>query len=179
VGSTHLSCIYNCTGKKLMKRVRKWLRCNQGIGLIFSICLIVFLVYLELTPWVHREVRDGFTLGFFPVVGVVLLIIFSVIMVFDARRREVPEGVEVFKFKYFLGGILILAATGFYFTIMRKIGFLIITPVYLLFFIYILGLKSWRKCALSAVIMTVIVYGVFTCIGVRLPPGILGRILPF
>jgi len=47
-----------------MKRPREWLRSNQGVGFILTLVLVAFLVYLELSPWVHREVRDGFTLGF-------------------------------------------------------------------------------------------------------------------
>jgi len=162
-----------------MKRPREWIRRNQGVGFILTLLLIAFLVYLELSPWVHRRMRDGFTLGFFPVLAVVLLLIFSLIMIFDAHRKETSGGLKTFTFKSFLGGVLIIIATWFYFAIMRKVGFLIITPVYLLFFIYTLGLKSWRKCAVSAVIMTLIVYGAFTAIGVKLPPGILWGILPF
>ena len=157
----------------------EWLRSNQGVGFILTLILIAFLVYLELCPWVHREVRDGFTLGFFPVLAVVLLLIFSLILLVDGHRKETPGDLKTFTFKPFLGGVLIIIATWFYFAVMRKVGFLIITPVYLLFFIYILGLKSWRTCALSALIMTVVVYGAFTAIGIRLPPGILAGILPF
>lgn len=162
-----------------MKRPREWLRCNQGIGFIFSLVLIGFLVYLELSPWVHREVRDGFTLGFFPVLAVVLLIIFSLFLLVDGRRKETAEDLEAFALKPFLGGVLIVIATWLYFALMRRVGFLIMTPIYLLFFIYFLGLKLWLTCAVSAAIMTVVVYGAFTAIGIRLPPGILEGILPF
>jgi len=162
-----------------MKRPGEWLRCNQGVGFMLTLALIAFLVHLELSSWVHRKVRDGFTLGFFPVLAVVLLIIFSVIMILDTHRKETSGGLKTFTFKSFLGGVLIIIATWFYFTVMRKVGFLIITPVYLLFFIYTLGLKSWRKCAVSAIVMTVIVYAAFTAIGIKLPPGILWVILPF
>jgi hypothetical protein len=162
-----------------MKNAREWLRSNQGLGFILTLLLVAFLVHLELSPWVHREMRDGFTLGFFPVLGVVLLIIFSVIMIFDRQRKETPGGFKSFTFKSFLGGVIIIMATWSYFTVMRKVGFLIVTPIYLLFFIYALGLKSWRTCAISAAVMTVIVYGAFTGIGIKLPPGILWGILPF
>ncbi|RLE15010.1 hypothetical protein DRJ04_01270 [Candidatus Aerophobetes bacterium] len=162
-----------------MKRHSEWLRCNQGIGSVLSLVLIAFLVYLELSPWVHRRVRDGFTLGFFPVLGVVLLLVFSFVLIVDTHRREVPPDLRTFTFKPFAGGILILIATWVYFTIMRKAGFLIATPFYLTFFIYALGLRSWRKCIISAIVMTLIVYGAFTGMGIKLPAGILWGILPF
>ena len=162
-----------------MKRPREWLRSNQGVGFILTLVLIVFLIYLELSPWVHREVRDGFTLGFFPVLAVVLVLIFYLILLVDTHHKETAGDLRTFTFKPFLGGVLIIIATWFYFAVMRKVGFLLVTPVYLLFFIYILGLKSWRTCVVSAVVMTVVVYGAFTAIGIRLPPGILSGILPF
>lgn len=162
-----------------MKRRTEWLRSNQGVGFIFALVLIAFLVYLELSPWVHREVRDGFTLGFFPLVAVILLLIFSVILIVDPHRKETPGGLKAFALKPFLGGVVIVIATWLYFTVMRKVGYLIVTPVYLLLFIYVLGLKSWRRCAVSAVVMTVIVYGAFTTIGIKMPPGILSGLLPF
>ena len=162
-----------------MQRPREWLRSNQGVGFILALVLIGFLIYLELSPWVHKEVRDGFTLGFFPVLAVVLLLVFSLILLVDAHRKETPGDLRTFTFKPFLGGVLIIIATWFYFAVMRKVGFLLVTPVYLLFFIYTLGLKSWRTCAISAVVMTVVVYGAFTAIGIKLAPGILSGILPF
>lgn len=162
-----------------MERSREWLRSNKGIGIILTLGLIAFLVGLELSPWVHKKVRDGFTLGFFPVLGVVLMIIFSAMMIFDTHRREIPEGLQAFRVKSFLGGLVIIIVSWIYFAVMREAGFLIATPIYLLCFIHILGIKSWRTCAISAVIMTVIVYAVFTIIGINLPSGILSGILPF
>lgn len=162
-----------------MERPRRWLRSNQGVGFIFTLALIAFFIYLELRPWVHREVRDGFTLGFFPVLAVVLLLIFSLFLLVDGHRKETAEDLEAFALKPFLGGVLIVIATWLYFTLMRRVGFLIMTPIYLIFFIYFLGLRLWRTCVVSAIVMTVVVYGAFTTLGIKLPPGILGGILPF
>jgi putative tricarboxylic transport membrane protein len=162
-----------------MERPREWLRSNQGVGFVFTLVLIAFLIYLELRPWVHREVRDGFTLGFFPLLAVVLLLVFSLMLMVDGHRKETAEDLEAFALKPFLGGVVIVGATWLYFAVMRTVGFLIMTPFYLLFFIYFLGLRLWLTCAVSAVVMTVVVYVAFTAIGIRLPPGILEGILPF
>ena len=162
-----------------MKDIRNWLKTNRGIGIIFTFVLVAFLIYLQLTPWVHKKVRDGFKLGFFPVLAIVLLLIFSVFLILDTHRKEIPKDLKAFTFKSYLGGLIILIATGCYFAVMVKIGFLIITPCYLIIFIYLLGLKSWQTLVVSALIMTLVVYGAFTAIGIRIPAGILSGVLFF
>ena len=162
-----------------MKDFRSWVTTNRGIGIIFCIILVAFLIYLQLTPWVHHKVRDGFSLGFFPVLAVVLLIIFSALLIVDSRRNEVIDELKTFSFKSFLGGLVILIATGCYFAIMQEVGFLITTPIYLTIFIYLLGLKSWRTCVVSALIMTVTVYAAFSSIGISMPAGLLSGVLFF
>ena len=162
-----------------MKDIRSWVKTNRGIGIIFCIFLVAFLIYLQLTPWVHRTVRDGFTLGFFPVLAIVLLIIFSALLIVDPHRNEITDELRTFSFKSFLGGLLILIATGCYFAIMQKVGFLITTPIYLTIFIYLLGLKSWRTCAISSLIMTLTVYVAFSSIGISMPAGLLSGVMFF
>jgi len=130
----------------------KWLKCNQGVGVILTSFFTALLIYIYLNPWAHRKLRDGFSLGFFPAVAIVLSIIFSLILIFDSRRKE---------------------------ALMREIGFLIVTPFFLLLAMYVLGSKSWRNTVLVAAFMTVIVYGIFRAMGIALPPGILSGVLPF
>ncbi len=159
--------------------MRDWLKTNQGIGSLFVIALVAFLIYLQLSPWVHRKVRDGFALGFFPVLATILMIIFSVVLIFDRHQRRTTGGMQDFTGKSFLGGLVILIGTGVYFLAMQEIGFLIVTPCYLTIFIYMLGLKSWRTNVISALIMTGAVYGAFSAIGINIPAGILDGVLFF
>jgi hypothetical protein len=75
----------------------KWLKCNQGVGVILTSFFTALLIYIYLNPWAHRKLRDGFSLGFFPAVAIVLSIIFSLILIFDSRRnpRYVCLGLEI------------------------------------------------------------------------------------
>jgi len=66
----------------------RWLKCNQGVGVILTSLFTALFLYIELSPWAHRKLRDGFSLGFFPAVAIVLSIIFSLILIFDSRRKE-------------------------------------------------------------------------------------------
>ncbi|NIN00411.1 MAG: hypothetical protein GTO24_20730 [candidate division Zixibacteria bacterium] len=157
----------------------RWLKCNQGVGAILTSLFIALLIYIELNPWAHRKLRDGFSLGFFPAVAIVLSIIFSLILIFDSRRKEVLPDLETLTLKSFLGAVVAVVGSWLYFSLMREIGFLITTPFFLLFAMYALGSKSWRNTVLVAAFMTVIVYGIFRAMGIELPPGILSGVLPF
>lgn len=162
-----------------MQSFRERLKSNQGIGFILSLALIAFIIYLLLSPWAYRKLADGFHLGFFPILSVVLLLLLSLILTFDSRRKETPADLRTLTFKSFLSVLLILALCWFYFWVMKEIGFLIITPIFLLLAIYAFGLKSWWKCITVAVVTTAIVYTAFSLLGLELPPGILSGVLPF
>ena len=159
--------------------MRKWLKCNQGVGVILTSFFTALLIYIELNPWAHRKLRDGFTLGFFPGVAVGLSIFFSLIIIFDSRRKEVLQGLETLNLKSFLGAVIAVVVSWLYFALMKEIGFLIVTPFFLFLAMFALGAQSWRNTVLVAAFMTVIVYGIFRAMGIALPPGKLAGILFF
>lgn len=74
--------------------MRRWLSTNQGVGVLLTLLLVLLLVYLWQQPWVHRMMRDGFTLGFFPLLGAASMLLFAVLLIIDPLRREVPEDME-------------------------------------------------------------------------------------
>lgn len=162
-----------------MHNFRERLKTNQGIGFILSLALIAFVIYLLLSPWVYRKLADGFYLGFFPILSIVLLLLLSLTLTFDSHRKEKPADLMTLSFKSFLFVLLILGGCGVYFMVMMKIGFLIITPIFILLTIYVLGLKSWWKCITGGVVITAVVYTIFSLLGLKLPSGILSGILPF
>lgn len=150
-----------------------WIRTNQGIGVLLTACLGLYFLFLQLSPWVHERLRDGFTLGFFPVTGVVLMMIFTVTLIFDGNRRERIQELEDMKWKWFLFCVAVLLVCSVYFYLVLEIGFLLVSPVFLTFYIFMLRMRPWTSCASAGVVMTVLVYGLFRLIGIELPPGIL------
>ncbi len=153
--------------------LQKWIRTNQGIGVLLTGFLLAYLGFLQLSPWVHDELRDGFTLGFFPVTGVVFMLLCTVTLILDRSRRERIGELENMRWKWFLFCLGVLVASGIYFYLIIEIGFLLVSPVFLSAFIFALGLRSWSGCLSSGAVMTVLVYGLFKLIGIDLPPGIL------
>lgn len=160
-----------------MPNFREWLKSNQAIGVILSLVLTALLIQLLLSPWVHNKLADGFYLGFFPVLSVGLLLLLSLTLTFDSYRKESPADLRNLSFKSFLCVLLMLGWCWFYFVAMRGIGFLIMTPIFLLLTAYALGLRPWWKCIIGAATMTTIVFTVFSLLGLKLAPGILAGIL--
>lgn len=143
---------------------------NQSIGAIMTCLFSALLTYILLTPWAHRKLRDGFLLGFFPGLAVLLLIIFSLILIFDSRRAQIPDRLENLTFKYFLYTVLAIIFSLIYFKAMTGIGFLIATPLFLLISMYALGIKSLQSLLTVSFLMSVVVYVIFRIMGIQLPP---------
>ena len=151
----------------------RWLETNQGVGALLTAILFAYLVYLQLVPWTHRVLRDGFTLGFFPTLGVLLMLIFTVTMIVDTHRKEAMEELGTIDWKGFLFCLAALAACFVCFQVMLWLGFLIAGPVFLFGMMYALGLREIKSAAIAAIVMTVAIYGLFRVIGITLPSGVL------
>lgn len=150
-----------------------WYRSNQAIGVCLCIALGLLLAYMLSTSWVFRETRDGFLLGFFPLLGVAGMLLCAFGLVIDPLRREVPEDLEVLTWADVAKAILMLIGIGVYFATMRDIGFLLVTPVFLFVYMFWFGLRPIKQTALLAIAIPIGIYVLFSVIGVRLPNGIL------
>lgn len=155
------------------KGLQDWLRTNQGVGSLLTVCLALFLIHLQLSPWVHEKLRDGFTLGFFPVVGVVSMMVFTVVLVLDGWRKERIQELSGMTWRAFFFCLAVLAGCWVYFELIVRVGFLLVSPFFLPIFMYSLGMRPWSSSLVAGFVVTAIVYAVFRLIGIQLPPGIL------
>ena len=153
--------------------MRIWWRTNQGVGVALSVAVAALLIYLLFTDWVYIELRDGFKLGFFPLLAVIATLLCTLSLIVDSRRHEVEEGGDGIDLKSWIYCFSLLVGSYIYFVVAQAIGFLIATPVVLAGFTYLLGVRPWSFAFLAGVIMTAMVYGVFSIFGVPMPPGIL------
>ena len=160
-----------------MQRFGEWLKTNQGIGSILSLVFTAFLIYLLLSPWVYKKLYDGFYLGLLPVAGVAAILIPCLTIIFNSQRKENPADLKTLALKPFLGIMLLIGGCGVYFVVMSKIGFLLITPVFLFVAMWALGSRRWWQDLIVAVGVPTIFYTLLRIIGLELPPGILAGIL--
>ncbi len=155
------------------KGSESWWRTNQGVGVVLTVLLGAFLIQLLLSDWVHRDLRDGFKLGFFPVVGVIAMLLCTVALLFDSHRREVEADLGGVHWKSWVYCVVVLAGCYVYFETSQRFGFLLASPVFLFVLTYFLGVRPWTSALAAGAIMTVAVYGVFRMLGITLAQGFL------
>ena len=150
--------------------MRNWLNTNQFVGIFLSLIFLALLIYVQFSSWADQKLRDGFLLGFFPKISLILSLSFSLILIFDKRRKEILSGLTIFNIKTAFNVLLILLILWAYSELMRKFGFLVISPIFLGFGMFFLGLKSLKRLFLSILIIVLIVFIIFSLIGIELPP---------
>ena len=152
---------------------RRWIVTNHGVGALLTVILGAFLIHLLLTEWVHRDLRDGFKLGFFPVAGVIIMMLCTIALTLDSHRRRITDDLRGIEWKSWLYCFAVLIGWYVYFELAQLIGFLLVTPVFLFVLMYVLGVRPWTTAAASGAILTVIVYGLFRMLGIAMTQGIL------
>ena len=98
-------------------------RSNRGIAIVLLAVTAVLGLTIWFSDWAHQEVRDGFTLGGFPLFSVVLLTLSLVIMVFDGQARDVLEEVRKINAMEVALVVATAAAIGLFFIAIPLIGF--------------------------------------------------------
>ena len=152
---------------------RRWIVTNQGVGALLTVILGAFLIHLLLTEWVHRDLRDGFKLGFFPVAGVIIMMLCTIALMLDSHRRRITDDLRDIEWKSWLYCFAALIGWYVYFELSQLLGFLLVSPVFLFVLMYILGVRPWTTAATAGVVLTVMVYGLFRMLGIALSQGIL------
>jgi hypothetical protein len=150
-----------------------WYRSNQAIGVVLSVLLAILLAYIWTRPWAHREMRDGFLLGFFPMLGVVAMLFCTLAMTIDPLRNEVPEEFEGYRLLDVATALAMVVGVGIYFAVMRQIGFVLVTPVFLFLYMAWFGVRPIRMNVILSFTIPIATYILFSVLGVRLPNGIL------
>lgn len=161
---------------KKVGKARSWVQTNKGVGVVLTAILAGLLVYLLQSPWVYREQRDGFLLGFIPLLSIVLMLACSLLMIFDSHKREIVEETSEAKlslsWRTLLSGIAAVLVSYVYFQVSLIIGFLAATPLFLFLLMYVFGARPWKLVLIFAISTTVLIYLAFRLLGVELPSGI-------
>ena len=153
--------------------LERWLRTNQGVSVVLTVILLIYLFNMWFSTWVHHELRDGFTLGFFPILGMIAMVLCSMALSVDRFRNEIHEEMNNVDLRDLVYCVGVSVVTFVFFELMLKVGFLLAGPVFLFGLIYFFGVRPWRSALISAVIIAVCVYALFRTLGIALPSGIL------
>ena len=84
------------TGEAGDARAARWWRTNRGMAALLAVVFGALAVSIWSSDWAHRELRDGFTLGGFPLFALAMIGISLAMLVFDKEARTVePEMVTL------------------------------------------------------------------------------------
>lgn len=147
-----------------------------------TICGIIFFsslyLYTIAAGYKGHEIYGKLGPGFWPKFILICMMVLSVLVAFDAfRSRKMSaggKGPEVAKsagsrIKFFSALILIVA----YFFLLNMIGFIALTPFFMIAFMVLLGEKSWPWMIGLSIGMTILIVLAFTqAMYVPLPRGV-------
>ncbi len=146
-----------------------WVKTNRGVATCMTIFFLVLLGYLFSQDWVYQTQRDGFRLGFFTVVAALAMLICSVVMIFDRFKDDTTPEILGLRAKHWLRALLVLVICYAYFYLAWNIDFLIISPIFLAFSSYMLGVRPVSSAIISGVIVGCVIFFLFKLIGIELP----------
>lgn len=146
-----------------------WLKTNRAVGALIAAASAALFVYIFSQEWAHRELRDGFRLGFSAMAATAAILLCGVAMIFDERRHVVEEDVAPLTGTDWVRVLSVLLLCGALFLAASRTEFYLAAPVFVLVLTYVFGLRPWWTCAVAAVVITAILYGLFDLIGAELP----------
>lgn len=151
-----------------------WIKTNRGVACCIAGVSVALLLYLGLSEWAYRELRDGFRLGFFTAVAVVAMLICALSMMVDRRRDDTDAEMLQSRWTDWVIAFAAMAICYVYFELAWRIDFILVTPIFMAGATYILGVRPLRSAIVAGVVITVVIYGLFRLIGIELPSRIIG-----
>jgi hypothetical protein len=146
-------------------------RSNRGVALLLMVVLAAIAIYIWQSDWAHRVMRDGFRLGGFPMIGVILMAIFAGVLIFDRRARLVePElaSLTLFSALVALGLLALLYLT---FQAYWLIGFAPSVAIFVIGVAVALGYRPVWIAILTGLGTAVVLRVIAFALGVPVPDG--------
>lgn len=151
---------------------------KKAADFIISIILIALSVFLYMTADKMPGATKGIGPGDYPKFICAILFVLGVIQLISVIVSA--KGIPLIAFneinkKYLLRALIMVVATFVYYKLMKPIGYLLTTPLFLFGSFMLFGYKKKIKGVIIALVFTVVVYLLFTKVFmIFLPRGILG-----
>lgn len=141
------------------------------LGVFFTLLGIVVLVLGLRMPSSQRGIGPGVYPTF---IAIIMIICGAVVAIENAMHGlEIPSFVIKNK-PGMLRMLALLLATFLYLYLLDIVGFLLLSPFYMFFVMWLYGQRRWKSSILISILTTVILYGVFVKLfRIFLPTGIL------
>ena len=151
---------------------------KKAADFIISIILIALSVFLYMIADKMPGATKGIGPGDYPKFICTILFILGVIQLISVivASKGIPLiEIKEINAKYLLRALIMVVATFVYYKLMKPIGYIITTPIFLFGSFMLFGYKKKIKGVIIALIFTIAVYLLFTKVFmIFLPRGILG-----
>ncbi len=151
--------------------ISRWLKTNQGLGVITLILMLLLVYYMWQQPWFHRVQRDRFTLGFFPAMGVVAVMVCAFAMTIDQWRKVITDEMAELAWDDLGWSVLFVVVSYILFQSTAWLGLPLAATVFMAVLMWLLGARPWQRVLWIAPSVAVAVFVLFSILGVRLPGG--------
>ncbi|SNY91134.1 hypothetical protein SAMN04515647_1344 [Cohaesibacter sp. ES.047] len=98
-------------------------RRNRGISLILLAITGALALSIWSSDWAHDEVRDGFKLGFFPLLSLSIMGLSMFVMLFDQQAQQVTPEIADLRFIHVVLALATIAYFGLLFLSVDLLGF--------------------------------------------------------
>lgn len=168
-----------------------FLRTNRGVATTLAVLAAILLAYLFGQDWVYAEQRDGFRLGFFPILGAAAMLLCALAMLFDRQSRQTTPEMATIRPGSVLCALAALALMGVFYVLAWDVHFaqpwlratldaipltgefIVWATVFMTLGMYLLGVRPAYAALASGAIVSVVIFGLFRLIGITLPTALL------
>ncbi len=138
---------------------------EQILGIIFVV--LGLLCTVVIIPWQIKEVPYDIVFNsprFFPTVIAILFVFLGAALFFIGRKKRGTEGQETYSLEK-REGLLVLLTLGtmvVYTILLHFLPYIPVTIIALGFLIWAYGQKNWKKIVITAVILPIVIYLLFS-----------------
>ena len=144
---------------------------NRTIAIVLAFIFVLLTVYIWTSDWAHRELRDGFTLGGFPLFGLGLIMVSLAILTWDKHAKEVETGTAVFTIATAATVTVFVVALSLMFAAQSWIGFVPASASFILIASFLLGFRPCWKAAVAGIGAALIIRLILGALGVTIDDG--------
>ena len=146
-------------------------RSNRAVALILLVAIGAIGLSIWQTDWAHRVMRDGFTLGGFPLLAVGVMAVCSLVLIVDHRARLVEPDFAALTLVGALACLAVLGVMALAFWLFFQIGFGLSVALFVSGLAVLLGYRPVWIALASGVGTAAFLSGLAWMLGVTLPQG--------
>jgi hypothetical protein len=156
---------------------KTFFRTNRGVGIGLLVVIGFLGASIWFSDWAHRELRDGFTLGGFPLLAVGFMAFAALILILDGQAQTVEPEITKFRFGMAMTIVLAAAVLGIAFLSIAWIGFVPMVVLLVGGWATVLGYRPvWSAFVVGALVAAALRI-IMQMLGVDIDDGLIWKLI--